>query len=72
MPRRCERAKMIQANHIDVRKQSAQTVDAPTIVSLPQCVPVVDRVAPELTLGTEIVRRHARHEARLSLIVQQE
>ena len=72
MPRRCERAKMIQTNHINVRKQSAQTIDAPTIASLPQRVPVVDRVTPELTLSTEIIRGHASQEARLSLVVQQE
>ena len=72
MPRRCERAKMIQTNHIYVCEQSTQTIDAPTIASLPKCLPVVDRVAPKLTLSTEIIRGHASHEARLSLVVQQE
>src|SRR5262249_53732951 len=50
MPCRCKGAEVIQTNHIHVHEQSAQAIDAPTITSLLQRVPIVDRVAPELPL----------------------
>ena len=67
-----ERAEMIQANHVHVGQQGAQAVDAPAIAGPAQGVPVIDRVAPELSLGTEVVGWHAGDEARPVLFVQQE
>ena len=35
-------------------------------------LPVVDRIAPELPFGAEVVGRHTRDEARALLIIQKE
>src|SRR5262249_55853991 len=72
MPGRREPTKMIQTNHIHVRKQRTYAVDAPAKARLPQRVPVVDRVAPKLSLGAEGIGGHAGHELWPPLIVQQE
>ena len=63
---------MIKADHIDMRQQRAQAVDRPAITGPPQSVPVVDRIAPELSLGAEIVRRYTGDETRPVARVQLE
>src|SRR5262245_7048917 len=63
---------MVQANHIHVSEQGAQAVDTPTITGPSKRLPVINRVAPELSLGAEVVRRHAGGKARPALLVQQE
>src|SRR5262249_62220787 len=63
---------MVQPNHIHGGEQRTDSIDAPPITSLPQHVPVVDRVTPELSLRAEIIRGHASHELRPLLFIQQE
>ena len=72
MPGGREAAEVIQSNRVHVGQQGAQSVDAPAIACPAQRLPVIDGVAPELSLGAEVVRRHAGHEARPALLVEQE
>jgi hypothetical protein len=67
-----EATEMVQTNHIHVSQQRTEAIDAPAIAGPAQLVPVVDGVAPELSLGAEIIGGHAGHEARPVLFVQQE
>src|SRR4030095_11337888 len=62
---------MIQANHVNVSQQRAQTRDAPTIAVLPKSVPVIDGVAPKLSLRAEVIGRNTGYETRPALLVQQ-
>src|SRR6266498_3300180 len=62
---------MIQANHVDMSQQRAQPRDAPRIAGLPESVPVVDGVAPKLSLRAEEIGRHTGNEAWPVLLVQQ-
>ena len=64
-------AEMIEANHVHVSQQSAQPVDAPAIAGPAKRLPVVNRIAPELSLRAEIIGRHSGDEARPVLLVQQ-
>ena len=50
----------------------AEAIDAPAIARPAQHVPVIDGVAPELSLGAEIIGGHTSHEAWPLLFVQQE
>src|SRR5208283_1915054 len=59
MPRSCETAKMVQANHIYVTQQSANPVDPPSITGRTKRIPVVDRITPYLPCGAEVVGRNA-------------
>src|SRR5262245_16588822 len=72
MPGGREPTKMIETNHIHVGEQRTDAIDAPAIAGLPQRVPVVDGVAPELTLGAEIIWGHAGHKLWPLVFVQQE
>src|SRR5271157_2241244 len=67
-----EPAKMIQTDHVHVGEQRTDAIDAPAVAGPTQGVPVVDRVAPELSLRAKIIRRHAGYEARPVPVVQQE
>src|ERR1700691_4303906 len=58
VPRSREPAEVIQANHIDVSQQSTQPIDAPPITSRTHCIPVVNGIAPQLTLRAEIIGRN--------------
>src|SRR5262249_173848 len=71
MPRCCESTKMVKANHIHMGEQSTHAIDAPAIASLPQRLPVVDRVAPELSLRAKVIGRYACHALWPVLFVQQ-
>ena len=59
MPRGAEPAEMIETNHIHKSEKRAEAIDAPAITALPQDFPVIDGVPPELSLRTEVIRRHA-------------
>ena len=63
---------MIQANHIDVSQQSTQPIDAPPITSRTHGIPVVNGIAPQLTLRAEIIGRNSGDEAWPMLLVEQE
>src|SRR4030095_13377231 len=72
VPRGRERAKMIQANDVYVSEKGAQAVDTPAIARLPQDVPVIDGVAPQLSLGAEVVGWDPGNEPRPVPLVEQE
>src|SRR3984885_1172973 len=67
-----ESAEVIQANHIDVSQQHPQPIDAPPITSRTHRIPVVNGIAPHLTLGAEIIRRNSGNEARPMRFIEQE
>src|ERR1700681_3170577 len=62
---------MIQANHVDASQQRPQPRDAPMIAGLPKSVPVIDGVAPKLSLRAEVIGWHTGNEERPALLVQQ-
>jgi hypothetical protein len=47
-------------------------VDAPAITGRAQCVPIVDGIAPELALRTEIVGRDTGDKARTPKFIEEE
>jgi hypothetical protein len=61
---------MIQTNHVNVGQQGAQTGNPPTVAGLPKGVPVVDGIAPELSLRTETIGRHTGEKTWPTLLVQ--
>src|SRR5580658_5125575 len=71
VPRSREPAEVIQANHIDVSQQSTQPIDAPPITSRTHGIPVVNGIAPQLTLCTEIIGRNSGDEAWPMLPIEQ-
>src|SRR5271156_3885812 len=72
VPRSREPAEVIKANHIDMSQQSTQPIDAPPVTSLTHGIPVVNRIAPQLTCCTEIIGRNAGDEAWPMLLIEQE
>src|SRR5439155_19564624 len=71
VPCRRESPEMIEADGVDVSEQGAQTIDAPAIPAQGQRVPVVDWIAPELSLRAEIVRRNPGEDGRSVARVEQ-
>src|SRR6266496_5757348 len=67
-----ETAEVIQANCIHVSEQGTQAVDRPAITGCAKRIPVVNRIAPQLSLRAEIVRWNAGNEARAAILVEQE
>src|SRR5215467_1494198 len=72
MPCGREAAEVIQANRIHVSEQGSHSVNRPTVTRCPQGVPVVDGIAPQLALRTEIVRGNTGNESRPAMLVKQE
>ena len=72
VPGGSKRAKVIQPNHVHMGQQGADPFDPPGIAGARMGLPVVNRVAPELSLRAEVIRRNARHETRPAPFVQQE
>src|ERR1700733_14635882 len=72
VPASRESAEVIQANHIDVSQQSTQPIDAPAITGRTQGIPVVNGIAPQLTLRAEIIGRNSSDEAWPMLLIEQE
>jgi hypothetical protein len=62
---------MIQPKNVHLSQQGAQAVDAPTIAGSANSVPVVDGVAPKLSLRAEIIGRDSGDEPAPALFVQQ-
>src|SRR5580704_9802186 len=54
-----------------MNQQSPQAVDAPAKSGLAKGVPVVNRIAPELSLSAEIVGRYSGYEARPVFVIEQ-
>src|SRR5208283_5872081 len=72
VPGRHEAAEMVQTNHADMSQQGTQAVDAPAIAQMSQGIPVVHGIPPQLSLRTEVVRRHAGHEERPMPLIKKE
>ena len=68
VPGRRKAAEVIEPNHVHVSQQSPQAVDAPAIAGLAKRLPIVNRIAPELSLSAEVVGRHSGDEARPVLV----
>src|SRR5262249_12228732 len=71
MPGRSKSAKVIQTNRVHVSKQSTHPVDRPSISGRVQRIPVVHGISPQLSLCTEVIRRHTGNETRPAVLVQQ-
>src|ERR1700733_3661087 len=67
-----EPAEMIHADHIYMIQQGTQPIDTPTITSRPQGVPVVNGIAPQLTLRAEIVGGNPGDKAWPTSLIEQE
>src|SRR5580765_7344958 len=72
MPSRLESTKMIDANSVQVIQSRCHAVNPPAIARLLMRLPIVKGITPKLALGAEIIRRHASHESRIQLVVNQE
>ena len=72
VPRGCESAEVIKPNDVDMIQKCTQSVDAPSITGRTKGIPIVDRVAPQLSLSAEIIRWNPGDEARPAMFVQQE
>src|SRR5215472_5032866 len=67
-----EPAEVIQANRVHVSEQGAHPVNRPPITRRAEGIPVVDGIAPQLSLRTEIVRGHTGNESRPTMLIKQE
>src|SRR4029453_10920552 len=54
----------IEADRVDVSQQGAQAVEAPAVAVRGQDIPVIDWIAPTLSLRAEVVWRHPGDHAR--------
>jgi hypothetical protein len=63
---------MIQPNHIHVSKERAQTIYKESEAGAAKGIPIIDGVAPELSVLTEIVRGHPGDKSRTESFVKQE
>src|SRR6516164_8034499 len=71
MPGGREGPEMIQPNYIHVGQYGAYPVDPPRITSAAEGLPVVDRIAPQLSLSAEVIGWHTRHKARPTMFVEE-
>ena len=69
---RFEAAEMVQPHHVDLLEQVGQPVLPPAVAAVGHGFPVVERVAPALAGGAEVVGRHAGHHGRPAGGVQHE
>jgi len=69
MPGGREAAEMVQSHGIHMCQKRPQTIDAPAVTGVAHSVPVIDRIAPELPRGAEIIRRNTRDKTRPVLLV---
>ena len=67
-----EAAEMIDPHHIEEIEAAAHPRDPPAVARLFMIIPVIDRIAPELTGRREAVRRAARDLLRLALLIELE
>src|SRR5271163_394959 len=72
VPRSSEPAEVIEADHIDMSQQSTQPINAPAITSRTDGIPVVNGIAPQLTLRAEIIGRNSGDDLWPMLLIEQE
>ena len=65
-------AEMVDTDGIVELARGAETPDPPAVAVVSHTVPVIERVAPELTVGGEVIGRDARDLRRAALIVELE
>src|SRR5271165_5602034 len=63
---------MIQAYDVHMSKQRSQAVYAKTVGGPPKRLPIIDGIAPELSLRAEIIGRDTGNEPRPLMFIQQE
>ena len=64
LPVRLEAAEVVEAHEVHEGEHGAEAVDPPRVAGAGERVPAVERVAPELAGGAEVVGRHAGLERR--------
>ena len=69
-PVRFEPAEMIEPHYVHLFEARDKPVQPPAIAALLQRFPIVERIAPELAGGAEIVRRHSGDDGRLAMLVE--
>src|SRR5579871_5652206 len=72
MPGGCKSAEVVQTNRVHVKQQGANPINRPAVAGCAQCIPVVNRIAPQLSLRTEVVRRNPRYKSRPAVLIEQE
>ena len=72
MPGRRESAEMVQSNQVDMSQQCPHAIDAPAVTRAAKRIPVIDRIAPKLSVRAEVIGRHAGDELRPALFGQKE
>src|SRR6478609_2617477 len=72
LPIALEADEVVEPDRVEAPQVAAQAFDPPAVAGLPQPAPIVERVAPTLAVGAEVVGRHAGHAATLTLLVEQE
>src|ERR1043166_1347970 len=65
-------AEVVQPNRIHVSQQGTDPIDGPSVAGGAKSIPVVNRISPQLSLRTEVVRRDASHKSRSAVLVQKE
>ena len=71
-PIRFETAEMVDANDVAQREDRTHALDPPAIAFLRVFAPFVERVAPTLSGGAEVVGRHPGDNARVAVALQVE
>ena len=61
---------MVDPDQVDQFEQMSEARDPPAVAVAGHGFPVVQRIAPELTRGAEIVRRYTGHHDRLTSLVE--
>ena len=65
-------AEVVDAHTVKQGAGGAHAAHPPRVTGLLHIVPIIDRVAPKLTVRGEIVRRNTRDAARMALVVELE
>lgn len=63
---------MVEPYHVEQAAGRAQPLNPPAIAFVCHGVPIVQRIAPELPVRAEIVRRNTRHAERPAIVVELE
>ena len=71
MPGGYKPAEVIEPNDIHMCQERTYPVDAPAITGRAQCVPVVNRISPELALRTEIIRWNTGDKPRTAKFIDE-
>ena len=72
MPGGLEPAKVVDTYAVELCKQVPEAFHPPVVPPQCQCVPVIERIAPQLSGIAEIIRRHTGHDCWFTASIQQE